>query len=30
VSSGCIRMLNEEIIDLYQRTPIGTRVIALK
>jgi lipoprotein-anchoring transpeptidase ErfK/SrfK len=27
VSSGCIRMLNEEVADLYLRTPIGTRVV---
>ena len=29
VSSGCIRMLNEDVIDLYQRTPVGTRVLVL-
>jgi lipoprotein-anchoring transpeptidase ErfK/SrfK len=29
-SSGCIRMLNEDVIDLYQRTPVGTRVLVLK
>jgi lipoprotein-anchoring transpeptidase ErfK/SrfK len=29
VSSGCIRMLNQDVIDLYQRTPIGTKVIVL-
>ena len=29
VSSGCIRLLNEEIADLYLRTPINTRVIVL-
>ncbi len=29
VSSGCIRLLNEEIADLYLRTPISTRVIVL-
>jgi lipoprotein-anchoring transpeptidase ErfK/SrfK len=29
VSSGCIRMLNEEVADLYLRTPIGTRVTVL-
>ncbi|MDC9701373.1 MAG: L,D-transpeptidase [Alphaproteobacteria bacterium] len=29
VSSGCIRMLNEHVIDLYGRVPIGTRVIVL-
>ena len=27
VSSGCIRLLNEEIIELYETTPIGTKVI---
>lgn len=26
-SSGCIRMLNEHVIDLYDRVPLGTRVI---
>jgi len=26
-SSGCIRMLNEHVIDLYPRIPVGTRVI---
>ncbi len=29
VSSGCIRMLNEDVIDLYGRTHIGTRVVVL-
>ena len=29
VSSGCIRMLNEEVADLYLRTPIGTRVVVM-
>ena len=29
VSSGCIRLLNEEVADLYLRTPIGTRVVVL-
>ncbi len=29
VSSGCIRMLNEDVIDLYGRTPIGTKVVVL-
>ena len=27
VSSGCIRLLNEDIIDLYDRVAIGTKVI---
>ncbi|GGL74060.1 L,D-transpeptidase [Wenxinia marina] len=26
-SSGCIRMINEHMIDLYDRVPIGTRVV---
>jgi lipoprotein-anchoring transpeptidase ErfK/SrfK len=29
VSSGCIRMMNEDVIDLYSRVPVGTRVIVL-
>jgi lipoprotein-anchoring transpeptidase ErfK/SrfK len=29
VSSGCIRMTNEDIIDFYNRTPIGTKVVVL-
>ena len=27
VSSGCIRMLNDEVIDLYRRVKIGAKVI---
>lgn len=27
VSSGCIRLLNVEVIDLYRRVPVGTRVV---
>ena len=30
VSSGCIRMFPEDVIDLYQRCPIGTKVLVLK
>ena len=26
VSSGCVRLLNDDIIDLYERTPVGTSV----
>ncbi len=26
-SSGCIRLLNEDVIDLYQRAPVGTQVL---
>jgi lipoprotein-anchoring transpeptidase ErfK/SrfK len=29
VSSGCIRLFNQDIIDLYDRVPIGTKVIVL-
>lgn len=29
VSNGCIRMLNDHVIDLYQRVPIGTIVTVL-
>ncbi len=29
VSSGCIRMLNEEVIDLYGRVGVGTKVVVL-
>ncbi|KAE9628291.1 L,D-transpeptidase [Parasedimentitalea maritima] len=29
VSNGCIRMLNEHVIDLYQRVPVGTVVTVL-
>ncbi len=29
VSSGCIRMLNEEVIDLYERVRIGARVVVI-
>jgi lipoprotein-anchoring transpeptidase ErfK/SrfK len=26
VSSGCIRLLNEDVYDLYNRVPLGTAV----
>lgn len=29
VSSGCIRMINQDVIDLYQRTQLGARVVVL-
>jgi len=29
MSSGCIRMLNEDVIDLYNRVSIGTKVVVL-
>ncbi|HEX8167359.1 MAG TPA: L,D-transpeptidase [Beijerinckiaceae bacterium] len=30
VSSGCIRMTNEDVIDLYNRVRVGTRVTVLR
>jgi lipoprotein-anchoring transpeptidase ErfK/SrfK len=27
VSSGCFRLVNDDIIDLYERVPVGTRVV---
>ena len=29
VSNGCIRMLNEHVVDLYERVPLGTVVTVL-
>jgi lipoprotein-anchoring transpeptidase ErfK/SrfK len=29
VSSGCIRMFNHDVIDLYERVPVGTTVVVL-
>ncbi|HUI19975.1 MAG TPA: L,D-transpeptidase [Methylocella sp.] len=29
VSSGCIRMMNADVIDLYQRVGIGTKVVVM-
>jgi lipoprotein-anchoring transpeptidase ErfK/SrfK len=29
VSSGCIRMMNEDVVDLYGRVAVGTKVIVL-
>ncbi len=29
VSSGCIRMVNDDVVDLYERVKIGARVIVL-
>ncbi len=29
VSSGCIRLTNDDVIDLYGRVPVGTRVVVL-
>jgi lipoprotein-anchoring transpeptidase ErfK/SrfK len=30
VSSGCIRMINQDVIDLYQRTAAGAKVVVLQ
>ncbi|WP_183752027.1 L,D-transpeptidase [Pseudochelatococcus contaminans] len=30
MSSGCIRLLNQDIIDLHDRVPIGTKVVVLE
>ncbi|WP_454001790.1 L,D-transpeptidase [Afipia felis] len=29
MSSGCIRMMNQDVIDLYRRIPKGTKVVVL-
>jgi lipoprotein-anchoring transpeptidase ErfK/SrfK len=29
VSSGCIRMMNADVIDLYNRVQVGTRVVVI-
>ncbi|MGL4811598.1 MAG: L,D-transpeptidase [Beijerinckiaceae bacterium] len=29
VSSGCIRMVNDDVVDLYQRVKVGTRVVVM-
>jgi lipoprotein-anchoring transpeptidase ErfK/SrfK len=30
MSSGCIRMLNHDIIDLYERVPVGAQVVVIQ
>jgi len=30
VSSGCIRMLNADVADLYERVPVGAEVVVLR
>jgi lipoprotein-anchoring transpeptidase ErfK/SrfK len=30
VSSGCIRMMNEDVVDLYERVRVGSRVVVLR
>ena len=29
VSAGCIRLRNADVVDLYNRTPVGTKVVVL-
>jgi lipoprotein-anchoring transpeptidase ErfK/SrfK len=29
VSSGCIRMRNEDVMDLYERVPVGAKVVVI-
>ena len=29
VSSGCVRLMNHDIIDLYNRVPVGTKVVVI-
>jgi lipoprotein-anchoring transpeptidase ErfK/SrfK len=29
VSSGCIRLINDDVADLYSRVQVGTRVVVL-
>lgn len=29
VSSGCIRLTNDDVVDLYNRTPSGAKVVVL-
>jgi lipoprotein-anchoring transpeptidase ErfK/SrfK len=29
VSSGCVRLINQDVIDLYNRVPVGTKVLVV-
>jgi lipoprotein-anchoring transpeptidase ErfK/SrfK len=29
VSSGCIRMRNDDVVDLYSRVKVGTKVVVI-
>jgi lipoprotein-anchoring transpeptidase ErfK/SrfK len=29
VSSGCIRMRNDDVTDLYERVKVGTKVVVI-
>jgi L,D-transpeptidase catalytic domain len=30
LSPGCVRMMNDDVIDLYERMPVGAKVIVLQ
>jgi lipoprotein-anchoring transpeptidase ErfK/SrfK len=30
VSSGCFRLVNPDVIDLYDRVPVGTKIIVVQ
>ena len=30
VSSGCVRLINQDVIDLYNRVPNGTRIVVIQ
>jgi lipoprotein-anchoring transpeptidase ErfK/SrfK len=30
VSSGCFRLVNPDVIDLYERIPVGTKVVVMQ
>jgi lipoprotein-anchoring transpeptidase ErfK/SrfK len=30
VSSGCIRMTNDDVVDLYNRVKVGAKVVVLR
>jgi len=30
ISSGCIRLMNQDVIDLFRRVPVGTRVVVVQ
>jgi lipoprotein-anchoring transpeptidase ErfK/SrfK len=30
VSSGCVRMLNHDVVDLYERVPVGAKVVVIQ
>jgi lipoprotein-anchoring transpeptidase ErfK/SrfK len=30
VSSGCFRLINDDVVDLYSRVPVGTKVVVLQ